>query len=263
GTALLLLSFPGRARWALAACAGVMAAFAFMPQVQFCVWFLLHGSGVSYQGMSIPTSLCLLLLAVSIVRVARLGSNPGGPALPFMAAALGILFAVGVSAATANSQLLAANRQVDHSHEVRGAVDRMVEQVARSESSARAYALTGERLFQERILVHEGEVLARLHQLAGLVADNPAQAARVAEMGRLASEKAGQNAQLCWIRERRGAVAAGDYLRGLVGQPNRPTSDLVNTADEMRAEEDRLLRERVVLQQSLEQASRIVQATGS
>ncbi|HEX3728398.1 MAG TPA: ATP-binding protein, partial [Opitutaceae bacterium] len=263
GAALLLLTAPDRARWGLAACAGVMAAFALMPQMQFCTWLFLHGSGLSYQGMSIPTSVCLLLLAISIVRVARLGANRGGPALPFMAAALGILFAVSVSTVAANSQLLTANRLVAHSHQVRGAVDRMVEQVARSESSARAYALTGEALFRERILVHEGEVLARLHELGGWVADNPAQAARVAEMGRLASEKAGQNAQLCWVRDRDGAAAAGAYLRGLVRRPNQPTSDLVNTADEMRAEEDRLLRERVVLQQSVEQASHIVQATGS
>ncbi len=263
GAALLLLTCPSRTRWALAACAGVMAAFALMPQVQFCVWLFIRGSALSYQGMSIPTSVCLLLLAASIVRAARLGQYPGGPALPFVAAALGVLFAAGVSTVAANSQLLAANRMVEHSHRVRGAVDRLVEEVARSESSARAYALTGLPLFRERIVIHEAEILSRIRELGGMVADNPAQAARVAQMGKLASEKAGQNAQLCWIREHDGADAAGAYLRGLVARPGQPTSDLVNTADEMRAEEDRLLQDRMLLQQSLERGCHIVQATGS
>jgi PAS domain S-box-containing protein len=262
GLSLVLLGTSRTRFWLVPMFGGVIAAFALLPLLLYYSRLIFDTENAIYHGTAIPTLVCLLVLAAAIlVQVGDDGARRTGP-LALLAAAIGVLIAIGVVTVQGNRDLIVANGLVTHTYQVRDEVDHFVEEVARMESSARAYALTGEKLFLERDQYHRAQLLGQLDTLRRLVADNSAQTARVERLRVLAGDKFAQGDALIRARQEGGAEAASRYLLALLGQPGRPTSDLVGLADQVRAEEDRLLIQRDQVRTAVERNARAVQLIG-
>lgn len=261
GAGLAMLALRRTGRWLLPAMGGVVAAFAFVPVLSFLT---ARFAGVlSYRGMALPTAAALLVLGGALILRARAEANRDTAAQSLVAAAFGMLIAIGVAVAQSNADLVEANHRVVHSFAVRGEIDHFVEEIARMESSGRAFALTGENYFRERTGSHRRDIEGRLDAMRDLVGDAGGQRARVERLRGLAEEKFVQTAELIRTREENGTEAAARYLAMLLGQPGQPTSALVLLADEMRAEETRQLAENQKDQRAVELHTRSVQVLGS
>ncbi len=260
GAALLLLATGHSQRWLVPMLGGVVAAVAALPLASYLATLFGKDGTNHYVGMSVPTVVCLLALAAALLYDGHVESKGKSVPQSFMAATLGILISIGVVTVESDAELRAANRWVVHSYEVRGDIDHFVEEVARMESSARAYALTGVDSFRVRTIFHQDEVTAKLDAVSALVADNPAQAQRAARLRVLAREKFAQSAEMVRLRTENGAAAAADFLTKL---PTNTTSALVILCDEVQAEENRLLAERDRNRVAVEHNTRVIQALGS
>jgi PAS domain S-box-containing protein len=260
GASLLLLATRRTDRWLLPTMAGIVMAFALFAVLLYVSWLGFGFQSAISETTALPTALSLLIVVAAILRHLRQVGGDESASLPLLTAALGMLIAIGFVTLQSNVDLIAANRGVTHTYEVRGDVERMVSEVARMESSARAYALTGIPLFKARYGDHRDEILRMLDELEPLVADNPAQESRVRQLRGLAEQKFGQSAALMDARDRGGVAEAGRYLAEL---PTDVTSALVNLADDMRSEENRLLDLRVAARGATEGHVRTVQILGS
>jgi PAS domain S-box-containing protein len=127
------------------------------------------------------------------------------------------------------------------------------------ESSARAFAFTGVRLFHDRVFVHQQSILGKLDEVQALLADNPVQSARVSRLRVLAEAKFAQSDRLMELREKEGEAAAARFLAEL---PTDQTSALVGLADEVQEVENRLLTERERTRALVERNTHASQALG-
>jgi len=200
----------------------------------------------------------LLLVEFALRRVNR--SHQGEPnSLPFLAAAFGMLISIAVVLVQSNGDLNEANRQVTHTFEVRDHIDYMVSEVARMESSYRAYALTGMESFRIRDDYHRNEVMREIGTLERLTVDNPTQQDRVKAIDALARQKFGLGDAIVQAWKKGGTAAAAKLL---ADQSTTVTSALVNLADAMKAEETRLLGVRTRERTAVEIDARNVAAMG-
>lgn len=259
GAALAILALRWRVRWLVPLLSGVIFAIALLPLLSFAVQWMLSRGLVAYRGMALPTALCLVVLAGAILRARRSEGGDDSLAASLLAAGLGMLASIGVVTLNANVEVVAANRWVAHSYKVRGYLDRFVAEVARMESTVRAYALTGDRSFRDRFAVHRDALLAHLATVRQLVTDNPVQSARAERLQILAGRKIAQGAALIGAADTGGTEGGARYLRSL---DKADTSALVVLADEVRGEEDRLLVARTAVQQLAERDTRLVQSLG-
>jgi PAS domain S-box-containing protein len=260
GVALALLGSERKRYWLVPMCGGVIAAFALLPLLLYYARLIFDLEYAVYHGSALPTVVCLLVLAAAILAQAdRLERT--GP-LTLLAAAIGVLVSIGVGTVQGNRDLITVNNLVTHTYQVRDEVDHFVEEVARMESSGRAYALTGDPFFRERDQYHYGQMLERIETVRRLVTDNALQTTRVKRLRVLADEKFAEDGALARARQEGGPEAAARYLRTLLSQPGRPTSDLVKLADQMRAEEQQLLAQREDARAAVERNARAVQLIG-
>ncbi len=238
GAALVVLALRRRGHWLLPVMGGVIGAFALLPLVGYLVIWFGAGAAPVYRGMALPTVVCLLVLAASLLRIARSAMTGESAAQSFMAAALGMIISIVIVTVQSSAALVEANNWVAHSYQVRGAIDRMVAEVARMENSARGYGLTGDGSFRLRVADHQTAVLEKIAEVRECVSDDPAQLARVARLRDLAEQKFTFYAAVIRAREAGGAEAAARVMMSL---PTAVTSALVDLADEMSREENRLL----------------------
>ena len=241
GCSLLVTATGWKRQWLMPVMGGVTLAFALLPLALFISVRLAGGETTVYRGMALPTMGSVLLLAVALIRRSGGGSKTDSWSLPFMAAALGMLLSIGVILLQNSAELNEANRRVTHTYEVRGVVDYFVSEIARMESSARGYVLTGVDSFQSRDEFHRTEAFGQLEKLRQLVADNPGQLARVQALAHLTEGKFSQSLNLMRVRKEGGADAAAKYL---LAQPTAASIALVNLADTIKREENILLMER-------------------
>ncbi len=258
----LMLEARGRPNsWLQPVMGGMVLSFALLPVLNYGVgWMIFSGAHGIYRGLPLPTMVGLLLLATALVRPTRFTIRGEGAALSFMAAALGMLIAIGVMVVQSSADLAQANRGVTLTYEVRGSIDHFLSEVARMESAARAYALTGTGSFADRQRYHQSEVSKQLDELRSVLADNPGQLERVERLRTLAKQKFTQSETLMRARQEGGVEVAARFL---AGQPTNLTSALVNLADEMQAEETRLLTERINDRTMVELNTRLVRLLGS
>ncbi len=215
-----------------------------------------------FTGMAVHTAVAFILAGAVVAlwtwRKTRLTERAMAQSQLLFATAGGLIVMVGLVSYVSQVQLIAASEDVVHTHEVRGAVDRLVSEIARMESSARGYALTGSDSFQKRVGDHRAEAEAKLAQLAGLVTDDPAQLERVHRLRDLAQQKFQQSADLLRAWDEAGQVAAGRLLA------EKPAgSALVNLAEEMRLAETRLLQPRQREMEMMESGARRIQLIAS
>ncbi len=259
GISLLLPATEVGRRWLQPAIGGLVVAFALLPFLNYLSLILTGGDWTRLQGMSLLTSVSLALLAIAILRRA----GPGGTeakSLPLLAAALGMLVSIGVVLEQSNVDLITANRWVTHTYEVRGDIDYMVSEVARMESSDRAYALTGFESFRTRDAYHRGEIIRQLDGLKQLVQDSPAQEHRVELLQGLARQKFSLGDAVLRAREQGGAAAAAAVV---MEQPTAVTSMLVTVSDEMKAAETEALAARIKARTNVEANARTMAVLGS
>ncbi|HZZ56955.1 MAG TPA: PAS domain S-box protein [Opitutaceae bacterium] len=239
---------------------GSLAAFALVPFVDYIAVRQMTSDAGVYYGPALPTTLCLLALAAGLSGPFRRVRAGGSISITLVAAALGILLSIDMQAVQANADANRANAVVSQTYEVRGAIDRMVSQVARMESTVRAYALTGQDNFRARYWDHHDEVNAKLAELRTLVRDDPQQIRRVDEMTALVREKFAQSEALLQARRDRGAAVAAAMLAAL---PIDRTSQLVRVSDEAQSREDRLLHQQQERRRAAVRHAQTVQLFGS
>ncbi len=251
---MVVLSGLGRTRFR-AVLGGVVIAFGLLPVLKFLVW--VTGASDPYRGMAIPTAICLLLLSGAMLRWMRL---PGeSTALQFMSAALGVLISIAFTTVQTGLDLSDAHRVVRETYETRNDIDYLVAEVARMESSARAYGLTGQKSFLTRDTYHRSEIARTLSELDRLTEDESPQGLRVVQLRTLAAQKFAQIATLESARDGGGSASAAEYLASL---PTGVTSSLVTIADEMKAEENRQLAARERARVEVERSARLEQVLG-
>ena len=259
GVSLFLRASGWTRQWLLPTLGGVVLAFALLPLMTYVSVLLLPRLGGGFRGMAVPSAVCLILLGVAILRRTR-PAEGGVTSLPFLAAALGMLISIGLGLIQTNGELIEANRSVTHTYETRGNIDYLVSEVARMESSDRAYALTGLESFRVRDDFHRNEVIRQIQALKLLVADNPVQQQRAGSLQALAYQKFKLADEVLRARAAGGRAAAAQVVQD---QPSAVTSALVNLADVMKTEETRLLIERAKVRTTVERNARTVAILGS
>jgi PAS domain S-box-containing protein len=260
GFSLVLMSGRRYSPWLLPVLSGVIIALALLPLLSYGVTVALPGGGSTYRGMAIPTMVCLMAFGGSILGYVHAASAQGTGSLHLMAEAFGMLVSIGIVTAETSVELTDADRWVLHSYEARAAVEHLVSEVARMESSARAYAFTRVRLFHDRVYVHQEEIIRKLAAVGTLLSDNPVQTARIVRLRALAEDKFKQSDKMMSLRDDRGAAAAAQFLATL---PTDETSALVNLADEVQSEENRLLAERTGTRLIVERDTHAIQVIGA
>ncbi len=259
--ALLELTRAQPRHWVVSVVAGLVSAVALIPVVLYAASLLAGYRGDSaYQGMAFPTALSLLVAAVALVNCRPVSDRGGGWSLQFITAAAGMLASVGLMTVQSHGSLADANRWVVHTYEVRSALDTLVAEVARMESSARGYALTADENFLTRREYHESVIRQTLGSLDQLMLDNPKQQDRIGRLRILAEQKLRQGERLVEARQAGDAAAAARYLASL---PTQETSALVSLVDVMQVEEKRLLDARSGALAVVERNTRLVQVMGS
>ncbi|MBI2514316.1 MAG: PAS domain S-box protein [Opitutae bacterium] len=260
GASLLLMGARRPRTRTLSVLASLLVAVAFLALGSFLVGLRTSSVWWRFTGMAVHTAVAFLVAGGAVVwwgiRRAPALERSTAHSLPLFASAGGLILVVGAITLASHQQLLDTSRSVVHSHIVRGTMDRIVAEVARMESSARGYALTGVNSFRSRVGDHRAELEGGVAQMRELVADNAVQSQRVARLQGLAAQKIAAAGELVRVRDGEGQAAA---QRLLSEQPGAGGSALVNLADEIRAEETRLLALREAEWTKTERGSRKVQ----
>ena len=178
---------------------GFLFGTSLLPLLHYAVMYGVMGLEVDFRNMALP--IALGLLGISGGLFVRLGGSTveNGPKI-FAGIAAALLLSIVLIMVVGNAQLVVANRLVTRTQQSRAAIINLVSRVARMESTSRAYALTGGEGFGARIAVHAEEMRHQLNDLPALLAGQPRQEARLAELRRLAAEKIADTEALQEIR---------------------------------------------------------------
>lgn len=260
GLACVLMSGPRLWTRTLALLGALLVALGFLALSSYLVGLRYASAWWRYSGMAVPTAFAVMLMGglviVWVMRRALPEDRTTAHSVPLFAAAGCLIAVVGGITFLSHQQLLATSRLVVNMHEVRGAIDHLVAEVARMESSARGYALTGVPAFRTRVGDHQREMEGDFQQLTVLTQDVASLAAEIPRLRVLAGLKVEAANAMIHVREEHGQAAA---QRLLMEQPQENGSALVNLADEIRGEATRLLRQRDAEWATTERASRLVQ----
>lgn len=168
------------------------------------------------------------------------------------------LVVVGIAVITyrATQELMATQRDVDHTHVVLGLIERAYSSVVGSASAVRDYVVADDEL----ALAGRDEELSRLYSalqdLAETTADNPAQQRRLERLRPLIEARVDWINRTLLTHQSEGGDAARAALRD--PEPRRLTADIRTVLDEMRLEEERLLSTRFAAQESSQARSVLV-----
>ncbi len=244
----------------LAVLGSVLLAVAFMALIGYATGLRMAFSWWRYTGMALHTAMGFMAGSVAVlwwgVQHARGEDRAAARSLPFFITAGGMVVVMGVVSYVSSGELIAAGARVARSCEVRGGIDHFVAEVARLESSARAYALTGADNFSDRAEFHRREMLQQLEETRGLVAGQGEQSERLGRLRELAEQKFAQNEALMRIRREQGSAVAAAWLGEL---PSPASRALVNLTEEARAEEEKSLQRRRAELVTMERGVRLVQ----
>ncbi|MBI5767949.1 MAG: PAS domain S-box protein [Verrucomicrobia bacterium] len=228
---------PDRRVWLMIGGVGVLTLAA-LPLLSY--FAALQTGNANYRGMSLPTVVCVLLFGVTILRQAGSAtSGREGYFPPAMAAAVSLLVAVGLVSTQSNAELIESSHRVVHAHLVQVSIERAVARVARMETNARGYALSGSETMRVASVNHAKELLRLLAVLDGQVAEDSMQRSRAVELRRRAVEKIEHNDRVLTARQTTGGVDAP--ARIVFAPAAATTNGMIAVGSEMRAHENRLL----------------------
>ena len=139
-------------------------------------------------------------------------------AVGFAIAILTILL-IGISGHRANSELIASDRWVTHTEEVRSTLAQVMSGMKDAETGQRGYLLTGDERFLEPYHKALAEVEKDVANARRLTADNPQQQQRLSALAPLIAERLRVMAEVIEVRRRDGldaVVKTGRLLEGKV-----------------------------------------------
>jgi PAS domain S-box-containing protein len=245
GAALLMLGAQKFRLRLVATCVGVLLGVALLALVSYLTGLRSAVAWWRYTAMALHTAAGLLVGATALIvwmmqRVSA-AERAGARTLPFFVGAGTAILALGAVVAVSNEQRQEAARAVNHSLAVAAGIDQFIAGVARLESSTRAFGLTGEERYLDRIAVHRASILAAADELVRLTTDNPEQHTRAVALRPLVEQKFQVNEAQVRARREAGVAAAA---RVLLAEPPELMAGLRASTDALQAGENRRLQAR-------------------
>ncbi|MDQ5979424.1 MAG: hypothetical protein QG602_2398 [Verrucomicrobiota bacterium] len=238
--------------------AGFQLGTGFLPLVHYMFIVLFQDEGLQSRNMGLPVAVGLMLLGAAQIEWRQRFREEGLSRL-LAGSSAAFITSIAVYMVVGNSLLIDANHDIARAQEARATINSLVSRVARMESTARAYALTGVASFGDRVDVHAAEMLKQLDAFPALWRAQPRQAEKLGELRQLVEEKIATTGRLVAVRDAQGMNAAANYLEVL---PAQPSSRLVRLADEILAEEDAEYQRSVAMQEMLETNIRVALGAG-
>ncbi len=210
-------------------------------------------------GMAVHTALAFVAVGVTVLFcVLRLTPEKERTAVrlfPFFAVAGAILGILGLIVPESNEVRWAAGQDVRTTLETKAAIERFISAMARMDTSARNFALTGDERFAGRVAVHRESVQAALRELEQLAGtDVRASGLRVAAERNIALKLAELDAR------RRGGVEAA--VAAFAAEPAEVMDALRAATAAIGAAADRELARRDAVTQARELRLQVVLALG-
>jgi PAS domain S-box-containing protein len=261
GCALVVMASGAWVSWVVPLLGGAVAGLAVSPLLNYLVVLPLTDGSLAYRGMPLPAGLLMLVIAAAAVGgSARAMRSPESAARSMLAAAFGVLLAVGLVSLQTTRDLIARNQGVVHSHEVSERIEHFMTELASLEATARGYGLTGREDFHGRYREHHREVARALDALPLIAADNPDELPRVRRLRILTAARLVQNDALVLARDAQGAGAAAAILGS---RSPAVAAELPDLVDELRrAERERLAQLEGELF-AVQRSARVAQGFGS
>jgi signal transduction histidine kinase len=153
-----------------------------------------------------------------------------------------ILAFVGATSYQRLAELRDASRSVEHTHEVRSELERILSLLTDAETGQRGFLLTGVVSYLEPYNAALAALPARLERLRTLTVDNPRQQERLAALDALIRRKAAELSATIVARETRGLELAARIV--ITDEGKRLMDQIRTLVNAMGAEEGRLLTER-------------------
>jgi PAS domain S-box-containing protein len=150
-----------------------------------------------------------------------------------------VLAAVGARALTRSTLTV---RWVEHTHAVLHKVEQLRASLSDIRTDVQAYVITGDENYLKRREQDVSDVLSRTRDLQELVADNPRQQARLAELSRVIREAVDQTTMLIVLRQTDGFSAAQRIFAS--GSTEEQTNRVAQSQKAIIEEETRLLDQR-------------------
>jgi PAS domain S-box-containing protein len=189
GGAILLGALPTALRGRAAAMAALGAALIVIGGLAVAGYICdaaLHLRLWNYTGMALHTAVALALLGCGILCVLRregsLGWTIGWPASVGFAGAVAVMLIAGGTTYAATNKLVDATRWVSHTHEILGSLQQLSTRMAELESGQRGYIILDDQKLLGRREILKSLLTRSLEELDHLVADNPDQAQRLADL---------------------------------------------------------------------------------
>jgi signal transduction histidine kinase len=159
-----------------------------------------------------------------------------------LALAVLLLGLIGVVINRSMTRLIQTAEQVSHTHEVLETFEAVMSDMADAETSQRGFTISGNEVFLAPYRAALTDIQTHTNQLRELVADNPGQQARLAQLNTLITTKLTGIQETIRVRRVEGFEAARTRVAGGNGQP--VMDEIRRVIEEMRATELGLLRRR-------------------
>ena len=260
GISFLHMTGRRTAHWFFALSGGSILVPALLPLFSYFAGILSTEAWIAHHGTSLPTGLCLGLLASELLRRSAGDEVHKKIMPPLLAMALAILITVGIVSEASNAELVDANRWVAHTYEVSDRIDRVVAAMGHFEALTRAYCISGNPVYLQESAAHRADVTAQIDILEQLVADNPEQEARVWALRPWAQQKFELNDAMVQARQKGGVEAVAPIL---ASERTKIASEGSQLMAALHQEEDHLLVLRQAKAAVMENNTRILQLVGS
>ncbi len=153
------------------------------------------------------------------------------------------LLVIGIILYNTTSRLIESAEQRAHTYQVLSGLEQVLSALKDAETGSRGFTITGEESYVEPYNEAVREIAPLIKELRTLTAGNDAQQQRLDAFEPLTLQKLNGGKQAIELRRTRGFEAAAHHVR--TGEGKRIMDDLRRIAEEMEAEEDRRLQQRI------------------
>jgi methyl-accepting chemotaxis protein len=159
------------------------------------------------------------------------------------ALAVAALLVIGVVLYNTTNRLAESADERARAYQVLAGLEKSLSALKDSETGSRGLTITGEESFVEPYTEATREIAPLIKELRRLASGNTEQQRRLDSFESLAMQKLDYGKQTIELRRAKGMEAAAQHIR--TGQGKRIMDDLRRIADEMKAEEDRALQQKI------------------